>query len=115
MNNKVSKKDICIDFDGVLNTYRGWAGEDELYEPLPGCQDFLKQMSINYKVNIFTTRNIAQVEKWLEKYELRQYVNKITDKKVPAVFYIDDRAIKFNGNFQDIINQTKNFKTYWQK
>lgn len=36
---------------------------------------------------------------------------KVTNRKVPAVAYIDDRAIQFNGNYKKL----KNFKPYWAK
>ena len=35
------KKDICIDFDGVLNIYKGY-DENNLGQKREGCEEFLK-------------------------------------------------------------------------
>lgn len=40
---------------------------------------------------------------------------KVTNRKVPAVAYIDDRVIRFNGSYKKVISQLKNFKPYWAK
>lgn len=36
------KKKIFIDFDGVLNTYKGRQGENELCKPRENIKNFLK-------------------------------------------------------------------------
>ena len=35
---------ICIDFDGVLNNYNGYDG-DNLGTPRPGAKEFLEKLS----------------------------------------------------------------------
>ena len=39
----------------------------------------------------------------------------VTNRKVPAVAYIDDRAIQFNGSYIQTIYEAVNFKPYWMK
>jgi len=107
-------KNLCVDFDGVLNTYTGWQGNDELYSPKDGVKEFLQELAANYKICIFSTRNQTLIENWLEKYDLKKYVFKITDKKEPAYAYIDDRGIKFEGDYLKTIKELKNFKTHWE-
>ncbi len=34
--------------------------------------------------------------------------------KIPAYMYIDDRAIQFNGNFEQLYKDIINFKVYWK-
>lgn len=106
------KKTICVDFDGVLNEYDGHEEED-LGEPLTGSKEFIKELRKKYKVVILTSRQKEQVIDWLNNNGFPSM--KVTNRKVPAVAYIDDRAIQFNGNYKKIISQLKNFKPYWAK
>ena len=104
---------VCVDFDGVLNTYKGYKG-DNLGTPRPGCKEFLEQLSKEYDVVIFSVRRYAKIIKWLNEYNLLQYVVNVTSYKPRAVAYIDDRAIQFNGNYEQTLKELKGFKTYWE-
>lgn len=106
------KKTICVDFDGVLNEYDGYE-EGDLGEPLSGSQDFIRELRKKYKVVILTIRPKEQVIDWLNNNGFPSM--KVTNRKVPAVAYIDGRAIQFNGNYKKVISQLKNFKPYWAK
>lgn len=106
------KKTICVDFDGVLNEYDGYE-EGDLGEPLTGSKEFIKELRRKYKVVILTSRQKEQVIDWLNNNGFPSM--KVTNRKVPAVAYIDDRAIQFNGNYKKVISQLKNFKPYWVK
>lgn len=110
----MKKKDICIDFDGVLNNYKGWAGEENIAEIKTGCPEFLMQLSEIYNIHIFTVRNVSFVEEWLNKYKISKYIKSVTNKKIPAVLYIDDRALTFKGNYENLMEEIRNFKPYWQ-
>lgn len=105
---------IAIDFDGVLNTYTGWNGKYDLYEPRKGADEFLKQLSEKFEVIIFTTREVNSVSRWLDEYDLGDYVTEITNFKPRAVMYIDDRGINFDGDYDKILNLVDNFKTHWE-
>ena len=108
------KKTIFIDFDGVLNTYNCWQGDNELFEPMPYAKEFLKKLSESYVVYIFTTRNREKVYKWLIKYFFDDYICDVTNKKEPAYLYIDDRALKFDGDYRKILEEIENFKPHWK-
>ena len=45
------------------------------------------------------------VKDWLEKYDVMQYVDDITYEKPRAEYYIDDKAIKFENNWKDILGE----------
>jgi len=108
------KNPICIDFDGVLATYTGWQGEDHLGKPLPGAKEFLKKLvSLDLDFSILTTRNAKKVREWFEKYELPM-PKEITNQKKPSPVYIDDRSIKFTGDFKKLVQDLKEFNVYWK-
>lgn len=106
------KKTICVDFDGVLNEYDGYE-EGDFGEPLSGSHDFIRELRKKYKVVILTSRSKEQVIDWLNNNGFPSM--KVTNRKVPAVAYIDDRAIQFKGNYKKVISRLKNFKPYWAK
>ena len=108
----MTKKTICVDFDGVLNEYDGYE-EGDLGEPLTGSKEFIKELRRKYKVVILTSRSKEQVIHWLSNNGFPSM--KVTNRKVPAVAYIDDRAIQFNGSYKKVISRLKNFKPYWAK
>lgn len=108
-------KTLLIDLDGVLNTYNGIYDEFEIAPPREGVEKFLKTISEKYTIEIFTVRDKKLTEKWLEKYHLNQFVSDITNVKNPyASIIIDDRALKFNGDFEQTIEDISNFKPHWK-
>lgn len=109
----MSKNVVCVDFDGVLNTYSGWKGETELYTPRNGVREFMSTLRKDYRVVVFTTRDNALVREWLEKYNI--LFDDVTSTKVGAVCYIDDRAIKFNGDFNETLIELNDFKAHWEQ
>ena len=115
MTENRSRPRICVDFDGVLNTYVGWKGREELYKPREGVYEFLEELDSKFNVVIFTTRNSKLVWDWLKKYHLDFFVDEVTDIKVGAVVYIDDRALKFNGDYAETLSELEEFKTHWEK
>lgn len=105
---------VCVDFDGVIHAYtRGWHDGTIYDQPLPGALDGLRALMRDYAVVIHTARNARQVGPWLQErgfvttldidlpYEL-QFWNQlgglfVTNRKMPAVAYIDDRGIRFEN------------------
>lgn len=107
-----SKPNICIDFDGVLNNYCGWEGVDKLSTPKEGAKWFLEELSKDYTVTIFTTRDTVRVKNWMKKYNM--YYDNITNVKRGAFCYVDDRGLTFNGNYEEILEKISNFKAWWE-
>lgn len=104
---------VCVDFDGVLNDYEGWRGPNYMYSPRPGAKEFLQELQKEYVVAIFSTRPPYNIREWFELYNMPY--DKIVTEKVPAVAYIDDRALRFDGNYHKVLYELKNFKTHWEK
>ena len=109
------KKTILIDLDGVLNDYVGNYDKDFIPPIKFGAKEFLSDLSKNYVIKIFTTRNSKLVSKWIEENGLNEFVIGITNVKEPCWVYIDDRCITFDGKFEGLIDKINNFKPYYKK
>lgn len=107
---------ICLDFDGVLNTYTEYLGDDILFEPAKGVETFLEKLQHEFEqpLIVHTARDKLKVENWLNEYELSQYITEVTPIKKPAVVYIDDRGLKFEGNFKKTLKQVDDFKVWYK-
>ena len=107
---------ICVDLDGVLNTFDAWRSPEYFHPLRPGAGDFLRRLKEDgYRVVIFTVRWFEWVEKWLEQNGVRQYVDQVTDRKCPAEVYLDDRAVCFRGDFEEAYRQIVTFKPFWER
>ncbi len=105
---------IAVDYNGVLDTYEGWKGDTFLYPMRPGTKEFLQSLKdLGYRVVIMTAMDRRLVKKWVKDNGLSDLVENVTNGKIPAIMYIDDRAITFNGDFQETFEAVKNFKVYW--
>ncbi len=50
------RQTVCVDLDGVLAAYDGWKAVDHIGEPIPGAQEFTRELSERFKVIIYTSR-----------------------------------------------------------
>ena len=107
------KKTILIDLDGVLNTYTGKFDKNFIPPIKQGAKEFIKELSNDYEIKIFTTRNLLQASEWLINNELRQYISDITNVKVPSYLIIDDRCVNFNGDYLNLMKKINNFKVWY--
>lgn len=108
-------KSIAIDFDGALAHYiPGMASRDEQGLPIRHAREALKQLKHDYRYNIiiWTSRPITRnLERWFRKYGIPY--DKIIQKPDCHMF-IDDRAIKFNGNWNETLQEIKQFREWWK-
>jgi len=114
-NNKptsIKNKIIMIDLDGVLNNYT-YYNKENMTTLKKGAKEFLKTLSNDYTLILFTSRNLKSTAKWLIENDIDKYFADITNIKRPAYLYIDDRAINFKGNYEKTIEDVNTFKTYW--
>ena len=61
-DNGGNMKSILIDLDGVLNDYVGNYDKDFIPPIKFGAKEFLRDLSKNYVIKIFTTRNRSRVD-----------------------------------------------------
>jgi len=109
------KKTLMIDLDGVLNKYTKY--DENFIPPIrEGAAEFLHRLcSLNkYELVLFTTRPEKLAAKWLEDNNISCYFKEITNIKKPASIYIDDRALKFNGDYNKTMEEIEQFSVYWK-
>ena len=108
------KKTILIDLDGVLNTYSGKYDENYIPPIREGAYDFVKELSQNYKIILFTSINLLLASKWIIKNNLEAYIDNVTNVKEPCHLIIDDRCINFNGNYNKLMEKITTFNVWYK-
>ena len=108
---KPIRKTIMIDLYGVLDNYTTYT--KEIPSIKDGAKDFVKELSKNYELVLFTTRSSKQATEWLKSNGIDKYFKDVTKVKSPAFIYIDDRALKFNGDYNITLKDIENFDVYW--
>lgn len=113
-------KTVVFDFDGVIHSYTsGWKGDDVANDPpVAGIKEAIKEIrEAGYAVAVVSTRCKTPVGKMTVEQYLKSHgicVDKVCQEKPPAVCYIDDRAICFDGHPEKLLEQIKEF-TPWNK
>lgn len=115
-------KTVVFDFDGVIHSYTsGWKGETNIPDPpVPGIQEALKEIhDAGYEVVVVSTRcktvlGRMAIENWLDMYGMTQEVDKVCKEKPPAIAYIDDRAICFDGHPETLLKKIQNFQPWYK-
>lgn len=64
---------------------------------------------------ILTRRWAPHVEEWLAQHGLAEYVSQVTDRKPAAHVYVDDRALCFEGDFAETLDQIARFRAHWEQ
>ena len=98
ISNLDKKKTIAIDFDGVIHAYsKGFQGLENAYDsPHPGAINAITTLyEKGYRLIVVSSRPAHVIRPWLEKFELINYFDEVTNVKRPAAFYIDDHAVEF--------------------
>ena len=103
---------LAIDFDGVIHKYsEGWKDGSIYDEPINNAFKGIKYLQkMGFAVFIHSSRDPQQIVDWMEEnapdIKCQQVpptdmfwnyteILGVTDRKLPAVAYLDDRAIKF--------------------
>lgn len=113
---------VVFDFDGVIHSYTsGWRGVNTIPDPpVPGIEKALAELHETYEIVVVSSRCSTQagvdaINHWLYRNGLAQYVDKVCMEKPPALCYIDDRAICFDGHPEGLLNKIQEFKPWYQK
>lgn len=114
------KKTVVFDFDGVIHSYTsGWQGPAVIPDPpVPGIKEAIDEIrDAGYEVVVVSTRcatteGQGAIRAWLIDHDI--YVDAVKMRKPPAIVYIDDRAICFDGDAGTLITKIQAFKP-WNK
>jgi hypothetical protein len=106
---------VCVDFNGVLDSYTGWVDAAHFDPPRPGARAFLEALrSRGFDVVVFTTRYADDVRAWLRQHGLDGLVSAVTDRKPAAHVFVDDRAVCFRGDFDTTLREIDTFAAHWE-
>jgi hypothetical protein len=106
---------VCVDLNGVLDSYTGWKHEKHWDPPRPGAGDFLRELNERgFRVVLFTTRWADDARAWLAEHGLDGWVSEVTDRKPAAHVFVDDRAVCFRGDFAETLAQVQGFRAHWE-
>ena len=95
---------LCTDLDGCLHAYRdGWQGHSVVAdEPEPGAVAACKALAeAGWRLYVLTSRQeLGVVVDWLDRHGFPDM--EVTRVKPIAVAYVDDRALRYEGNWPSV-------------
>lgn len=116
----MNKPTVVLDLDGVIHSYTsGWRGTTVIPDPpVPGIREAIKDLRTTHEVVVVSTRcqtpeGTKAIEEWLLKHDIK--VDAVTAHKPPAVAYVDDRAITFDGDALRLPEKVRQFRTWQQE
>lgn len=119
---KLQKKrpTVVFDFDGVIHSYQsGWKGDTTIADPpTEGINFAIYDLQKDFEIVIVSSRCRSEegrnaIIKWCNQNGI--YFDKVMAEKPPAVCYIDDRAICFDGHSSSLPEKVRNFKSWCEK
>ena len=108
------RRTICLDFDGVLHSYRsGWCGAEVIPDPLHGSREAIARLRKTFRDVVHSARCVSEegckaIEAWLRKHHIE--VDEVCRHKPPAYLYVDDRAAPFRGDWDQTITDIHQFR-----
>jgi len=107
-------KVIAVDLDGVILEFDKWKGHKHFGKPIPGAREALEKLKeLGFVIVIWTTRdNVDDIARVLKEHNIPfDYINENPfqppdcSNKIYADVYVDDRAVEFNGNWDEVIEK----------
>jgi len=116
----MSKPILCVDFDGVIHSYkRGWMGAGVVADPpVPGALAWLARAQTWWDVAIYSSRSlepagVMAMQRWLrehahkeieDEYAVSRFMDglRFPQHKPAAFLTIDDRAVCFEGDWSKL-------------
>ncbi len=106
----MKKPILLLDFDGVIHSYAsGWKGADIIPDdPVPGAFEFIEAAMEKFDVQVYSARScqlggVWAMRRWFDRhnFQFTDYL-KFPIEKPPAFLTIDDRCIRFVGEWPSI-------------
>jgi len=105
---------VAVDLNGVLDTYSGWKGLSIGTRRAPAPRSSSTRCARGYRIVIHTTRWRDDAEAWLRKHGLLDRVDLVTNEKVAAHVFVDDRAVCFRGDFEVTLREIEALSAHWE-
>lgn len=101
---------LAVDFDDTISVNNQWP---KAGPPIKGVRDALTRLIPNYEIVIYTCRlnlntenrsfHVTEIEQFMEKHQLPyDRIDMGLEGKIHADFYVDNRAIAFENNWDEI-------------
>lgn len=110
-----ARRTICLDFDGVVHSYRsGWCGAEIIPDPpIHTAREAIGRLRKTFRVVIHSSRchtaaGREAIAHWLAKHGIE--VDEICEHKPPAMVYVDDRAVPFRGDWEQVLIDIHQFR-----
>lgn len=110
-----ARRTVCLDFDGVIHSYRsGWCGAEIIPDPpIHGTREAISRLRQSFRVVIHSSRchtpeGRSAIAHWLAKHNIE--VDEVCEHKPPALVYVDDRAVCFRGDWDKVLFDIHEFR-----
>lgn len=100
---------LAIDFDHTIADTANPVPGRRMGPPTEGAKEALERMTeLGHNIIVFcywadSPRNIETIAKWMDYYQIP--FNQITNIKPKASFYIDNNALRFTGDWGEIMEE----------
>ncbi|MEM6474147.1 MAG: hypothetical protein AAF802_31710 [Planctomycetota bacterium] len=103
---RIARRTVCLDFDGVIHSYRSpWCGAEIIPDPpIHGSREAIAELRQRYRVVVHSARCATEegtqaVRAYLATHGIQ--VDDVCRFKPPASIYVDDRGLRFEGDWQE--------------
>lgn len=112
---RLARRTVCLDFDGVIHAHQSpWCGAEIIPdEPIHGVREAIARLRKKYRVVVHSARCATEegfqaVQSWLRTYSIE--VDEVFRYKPPATIYVDDRAVRFRGDWLQTARDIDEFR-----
>ncbi len=100
------RPDLYIDFDDTIHDTKNVSEGHKMGQPTAGAVNAVRYLSRSYRIIVFTVRgDQPYIKDWLRHFNIP--FDAVTNVKGPAVAYVDDKAVHFDGNWNRVIQEVQ--------
>lgn len=114
------KQTIILDFDGVIHSsVHPWVSVVIIPDaPTMGAKESIAKLREKYNVVVVSSRcstlaGLQAVKNWLDFWEIE--VDGVQSEKPPHIVVVDDRALRFRGDWNEVVRGIPAASVPWNK